>query len=189
METTVFFSQIFYKKKHVSTRHYLPKFGNRKHPPLSLSLSNSKLKLYIPFQSCRDRKKDGNSKTMKAFLGLSVLILLLAEEALCSSREQRLSKLLEKVEARVASSPTGRLLAPPPREAVDNHTWVKENYSHIFIILCLLITLFVILIFLFNVLVWMCYRMGGYFIRLGMEQTQVGHETVVMPYCRLWVML
>ena len=84
---------------------------------------------------------------MKAFLGLSVLILLLAEEALCSSREQRLSKLLEKVEARVASSPTRRLLAPPPREAVDNHTRVKENYSHIFIILCLL-TLFVILIFL-----------------------------------------
>ena len=117
------------------------------HLSLSLSLSNSKLKLYIPFQSCRDRKKDSNSKTMKAFLGLSVLILLLAEEALCSSREQRLSKLLEKVEARVASSPTGRLLAPPPREAVDNHTRVKENYSHIFIILCLL-TLFVILIFL-----------------------------------------
>ena len=105
--------------------------------------------LYIPFQACRDQKKktkDSNSKTMKAFLVLSFLILLLADEALCSSREQRLSKLLEKLEAKVLSSPT----KPPliqPRKAKHNKKRVKENTPTSLLLLCLSSFLFVVLIF------------------------------------------
>ena len=106
--------------------------------------------LYIPFQACRDKKKkktkDSNSKTMKAFLVLSFLILLLADEALCSSREQRLSKLLEKLEAKVLSSPT----KPPliqPRKAKHNKKRVKENTPTSLLLLCMSSFLFVVLIF------------------------------------------
>ena len=84
---------------------------------------------------------------MKAFLVLSFLILLLADEALCSSREQRLSKLLEKLEAKVVSSPT----KPPliqPRKAKHNKKRVKENTpTSLLLLLCLSSFLFVVLIF------------------------------------------
>ena len=83
---------------------------------------------------------------MKAFLVLSFLILLLADEALCSSREQRLSKLLEKLEAKVLSSPT----KPPliqPRKAKHNKKRVKENTPTSLLLLCMSSFLFVVLIF------------------------------------------
>ncbi|KAL4600697.1 hypothetical protein ACB092_11G216800 [Castanea dentata] len=64
---------------------------------------------------------------MKAFLVLSYLILLLAEEALCSPREQRVSKLLEKLEAKVASSPT-KPPSIPPRKAKHN----KKRNARVF---------------------------------------------------------
>ena len=63
---------------------------------------------------------------MKASLGLSFLILLLAKDALCSPREQRLSKLLEKLEAEVASSPTKPLLVTT---LTESHARVLESLN------------------------------------------------------------